>query len=757
MAERDVELPIVGMNCTNCSRAVERALADGVPGVLSAAVNLATERASVRYDPGQTSPGAMAVAVEAAGFRAILPSDDAAGDAEALAREAEMRHQARSFVVGLCLTAPLFVLSMSRDFSLLGAWSHEPWFNWVLFALATPVQFYTGWGYYVGGLRSLRAHSANMDVLVALGSSTAYAYSVAVLFAPSLGPHVYFETSAVIITLIKLGKWLEAKAKGRASAAIRSLLDLTPKIAHLVGAGGTEKDVPVEAVRPGDVLTVRPGESIPVDGTVVEGSSAVDESMLTGESVPVDKAPGDSVFGATINSFGQLKMEATSVGAETALAQIVRLVQQAQGSKAPIQRLADRVSAVFVPTIVGIALVTFAAWWALGGEFVPAMLRMVAVLVVACPCALGLATPTAIMVGMGAGASMGILFRNSDALEAAHRLDTVMFDKTGTITRGRPRLTDWVPFDADRADEDLRLAAGAESGSEHPISRAVVEGARERGLSPARPEDLRAIAGQGLAATVEGRPVLVGRVSWVAEEIGAPTGDMDAAGRLEADGKTVAAVAVDGRMAGLLAVADGEKPGARRAVEWLRRLGLQPVMLTGDSERVAQAMASRVGVEEVRARLLPDEKEAVIEERQRDGAIVGMVGDGLNDAPALARADVGIAMGTGTDVAVEASDVTLVGGELIGVARAIELSRATMRVVRQNLFWAFLYNVALIPVAAGAFHWATSLPEWLRHFHPALAAGAMALSSVSVVTNSLRLARAARGIEDATRSSAESL
>ncbi|MCA1990173.1 MAG: heavy metal translocating P-type ATPase, partial [Desulfarculus sp.] len=483
-ATRKVDLPVVGMTCTNCSAAVERTLNKKVPGVVAATVNFGTETATVEYDPAVTSLEAMAEAVKKAGYELVLPAggEETTGveDAEAQARAAELRAQQRAFAVGVACTLPLFVLSMGRDFGLWGAWAHAPWVNWLFLILATPVQFYTGWGYYEGGFKSLRNRSANMDVLVALGSSVAYVYSLAVVLSPGLGHHVYFETSAMIITLIKLGKLLEARAKGQASAAIRALMDLAPKIAHLE-EDGQERDVPADQVRPGQVVVVRPGESIPVDGVVVAGRSAVDEAMLTGESVPVDKAEGDSVFGSTVNQQGRLKVRATGVGAETALSQIIRLVRQAQGSKANIQRLADRVSAVFVPTIIAIALVTLAVWWLAGGQFVPALIRMVAVLVIACPCALGLATPTAIMVGTGKGATLGILFKNSEALENAHRLDTVVLDKTGTITQGKPQLTDWLPLDGGDGQQTLALIAAAESASEHPIARAVVEGARQRG------------------------------------------------------------------------------------------------------------------------------------------------------------------------------------------------------------------------------------------------------------------------------------
>jgi Cu+-exporting ATPase len=722
MGESRVELPVIGMTCANCARAVERALEKKLEGVTSASVNLAAESVSVAYDPAVTGPGAMSEVVERAGYRLVLPARGADGsDAEQEARSAELGRQRRHLIVGVAFTVPLLVLSMSRDLDLIGAWSHAPWFGWMLLALATPVQLYTGLDYYAGTWRSLRNLSANMDVLVALGSTTAYVYSVAVLLVPDAGAHVYFETSAMIITLIKVGKMLEASARGRASAAIRSLMDLAPDRAHLLDADGREHDVPASGLRPGDRVAVRPGERIPVDGKVVSGRSSVDESMLTGEPIPVDKAEGSAVFGGTVNAQGRLKVEATGVGSETALAQIVRLVRQAQQGKAPIQRLADRVSGVFVPAIVVIALVTLALWWQLGGTFAPAMIRMVAVLVIACPCALGLATPTAIMVGTGRGARSGILFRGAGALENAHRITTVLFDKTGTITLGAPVLTDWTPRDG--ADH-LDLVASAASASDHPISRAIVEGARERGVEIVEPSEAREQPGRGIEATVRGHVVRVGRPDWVGA------------------GGTEVAASVDGVPAGTARVSDEVRQGAADAVRSLARMGIEPVMLTGDSEEAARSVSERVGIERFVAGVLPEHKDEVVREERRRGRTVAMVGDGLNDAPALARADVGIAIGTGTDVAMEASDVTLVGGDLSGVARAIHLSRATMRTIRQNLFWAFFYNVALVPVAAGALHGLAWVPGFLRELHPAAAAAAMALSSVTVVLNSLRLSRA---------------
>jgi Cu+-exporting ATPase len=732
------ELPITGMTCANCALTIERTLGR-LDGVVSASANFASERARVEYLPGVVSLAAIQQAIRDVGYDVVVPGEgEAAEDVERAAREAEIHDQTLKFWVGVILTLPLFLLSMGRDFGLLGAWAHEPWVNWLFLALATPVQFYVGADYYVGGFKSLRAGSANMDVLVAMGSSAAYFYSLAVLLFPGLGGHVYFETSAMIITLIKLGKMLEARAKGRTSEAIKKLMGLRPKTARVV-RDGAEVDVPVESVVLGDVVVVRPGERLAVDGVVVEGHSAVDESMLTGESLPVDKKPGDQVVGGTINKQGLLKFEATRVGAQTALAQIVRLVEEAQGSKAPIQRLADRVSAVFVPVVIALAVLTFLAWLIVGNVgFTQSMIYMVAVLVIACPCALGLATPTAIMVGTGKGAEYGILFKNSEALERAHELATVVLDKTGTITRGEPSVTDVVPMSADGALEGgslLRLAASAERGSEHPLGEAIVRAAQQEGLALSEPQGFEAVAGQGVVATVDGQQVLVGSLRLL-ESHGVALNGLDGSlARLEEEAKTAMLVAVDGEAVGVLAVADTVKEGSVEAIRQMQGLGLQVVMMTGDNQRTAQAIGQQVGVSRVVAEVLPGDKAAQVKALQ-EGTTVGMVGDGINDAPALAQADVGIAIGTGTDVAMAAADVTLMSGDLRGVPRAITLSRATMRTIKQNLFWAFFYNVILIPLAAGVFY------PWLGiRLHPVIAAGAMAFSSIFVVSNSLRLRR----------------
>ena len=741
-----VELAVTGMTCANCALNIERTLAKRTPGVARAAVNFAAETASVDYFPTAADVGDLVAAIERAGFGAIAADDDAPeDDAEALARRAEIRDQTRQFLVGLVFALPLFVLSMARDFNLTGAWSHASWVNGLFALLATPVQFYTGRDYYTGAFRSLKNRTANMDVLVAMGASVAYFYSLVVLVWPAAGDHVYFETSAVIITLIKLGKMLEARTKGKTGGAIRKLIGLRPTTATRI-EDGEEQEVSVARIVVGDILLVRPGERIPVDGIVIEGQSAVDESMLSGEPIPVDKAPGDPLAAGTINGQGLIHFRATRVGRDTALAQIIRLVQEAQGSKAPIQAVADRVAAVFVPAIIAVALVTFGTWWALGGDFVPAMIRLVAVLVIACPCALGLATPTAIMAGTGKAAEGGILFKNSTALEQATRLDTVVLDKTGTITEGKPWVTDAIAleaFEGDRRDL-LRLAASVEMGSEHPLGRAVVAQAKAEGLDLRPLSEFEATGGAGVRGAIDGRQVMIGKPRWFMEQAYRMDEGEDIIKILQAEGKTVLVVAREETICGLVALSDVLKADSAEAIGDLKTLGLDIVMLTGDNHAAASAMATYLGIDAIEAEVRPNEKSMRVKHLQDKGRKVGMVGDGINAAPALAQADVGLAIGTGTDVAIETADVILSGGSLQGVVRAIGLSRATMRTIRQNLFWAFGYNVILIPVAAGVLYPLEGLPMMLRQLHPILAALAMAFSSISVVTNSLRLYRSPR-------------
>jgi P-type Cu+ transporter len=738
--KENITLPITGMTCANCAMTIERTLKKKVPGIMNASVNFATERASVEFSPDAVSIDQIVAAIEKAGYGAVMPSEDVE-DAELAARKAEIRDQTGKFLVGIIFTVPIFILSMGRDFALTGQWSNAVWVNWLFLVLATPVQFYTGYDYYTGGIKSLRNMSANMDVLVALGSSVAYFYSLAILFFPLLGSHVYFETSAVIITLIKLGKLLESRSKGKTGGAIRKLMNLRPKTA-VVLEQNLEKEIPLTLVKKGDIVLVRPGESIPVDGFVLEGESGVDESMLTGEPLPIDKSAGDKVTGGTMNGEGLLKIEALAVGKDTALARIIRLVQEAQGSKAPVQALADKVASIFVPSIIVIALLTFALWWALGGQFVPSMIRMVAVLVIACPCALGLATPTAIMAGTGKGAERGILFKTSEALELSSGLDTIVLDKTGTITAGKPSVVKIVSYDSSRTEDDiLKLGALIEKGSEHPLGRAIVIESEKRGMALASPEGFKSFKGLGVRANVDDKETLIGKPGWI-ERMGINIDiAKDDLRSMQDKGNSVMVLA-DDSIIGLIAVSDTIKSEASEAIKELHEQGMKVIMLTGDNIRTAEYMAAQANIDDVFAELLPEEKTAKIKELRATGKKVAMVGDGINDAPALAMADVGMAIGTGADVAIASGDIILASGNLKGISNAIRLSKATMRTIRQNLFWAFFYNIILIPLAAGVLNPFETLPHFLRQLHPMVAALAMAMSSITVVSNSLRLYRA---------------
>jgi Cu+-exporting ATPase len=774
-----VELPISGMTCVNCARAVERAVKK-LPGVASVSVNLASERATVTYIPGQVSIAQIVAAVRKAGYNVpARPADlgsRAALDAARAARQAELRQRRRRAIVGLSMALPAFMLSMGRDLGLLAillgprfapinAHHHAPEqaiLNWLLFALALPVQLYVGWPYYKHGYNALRNGAPNMDVLVALGASAAFGYSCLVTLGWVHG-HVYFETAAVILALISLGKYLEARAKGQAGAAIERLLDLAPKTARRLRprADGSfeEEDVPVASINIGDLLLARPGERIAADGVVVAGQSAVDESMVTGESMPRDKQPGDLVIAGTVNKEGILRYEAARVGQDTILAQIVRLVEQAQRSKAPVQALADRVSAVFVPMVLLIAIATFAAWLALGGDFQRAMINAVAVLVIACPCALGLATPTALMVGIGRGAELGILFRSSATLEQAAQIGVIAFDKTGTLTQGRPVVVEIEvldPTSVPTPEAVLALAAGAEQHSEHPLAQAVVEAARVRSVQPVPTEQFRALPGMGILAVAtpswRGRcTIALGSARFMAQQGVLVDARAHALlERLQLQGCTVMLMAMDGRLVGALGLRDVARPKARTVIAELKQRGIRTVMLTGDNARAAQVVAEELGVDEALAEVMPQEKAACVAAlkaalaqaapqrrwTRRRRLTVGLVGDGINDAPALAEADVGIAIGSGADVAIEAAEVILMRSDLRQVTQVIDLARLTTRGIRQNLFWAFFYNMLLIPLAAsGVF----------QQYGPILAAGAMAFSSLFVVGNSLRLRRRMRG------------
>ncbi len=695
---------------------MEKAL-NKLEGVTSANVNLSTNKAVVEFPSGILEDSQIIAAIEKAGYKAEIERD-ASSDREKELREKEIKSLKRSFIISAILTLPLFsamFFHMAGQMNILT----NGYFQW---ALATPVQFLIGARFYKGAYKSLRGGGANMDVLIAMGTSAAYFYSVYNIFA---GVHeYYFEASAVIITLILLGKTFEAVAKGKTSEAIKKLMGLQPKTARVL-KDGEEKEIPIENLQIGDVIIVKPGERVPVDGVIVQGSSSLDESMITGESIPVDKGEGDQVVGATINKFGSFRFEAQKIGKDTVLSQIIKLVEDAQGSKAPVQRLADKISGIFVPVVIVIALITFLAFNFID-SFNTGLINAVAILVIACPCALGLATPTAIMVGTGKGAENGILIKSGEHLERAHKMDSIIFDKTGTITKGKPDVTDIASFGEDR-DEILRIAASVEKTSEHPLGEAIVKKAEEEGLALSEADSFSAVPGKGLKAIFEGKDVLIGNRKLMLEnhiDISDKEKDIE---KLEREGKTAMLLSVAGKLAGIIAVADGIKETSHAAIKELQSMGLKVFMITGDNERTARAIGAQVGIDNILADVLPEDKATEVEKLKSQGMHVGMVGDGINDAPALAAADVGFAIGTGTDVAMEAADITLMRGDLGGIVTAMRLSHKTMKTIKQNLFWAFFYNTLGIPFAALGF------------LNPMVAGAAMAFSSVSVVSNSLRL------------------
>ena len=752
-------LKLQGMSCASCANSIEEAIRS-VPGVSECSVNFGAEQATVTYDPKGTDLEAIQDAVDAAGYSALpIQEQDLFAeedDAERRARLAQLRDLKQKVWVGGILSTILVIGSLPMmtglHFPFIPLWLHNFWLQAVLTA---PIQFWCGQSFYINSWKSLKRHAATMDTLIVLGTSAAYFYSIFITLVPGfltavgLTAHVYYEASAVVITLVLLGRLFESRAKGQTSEAMRKLMGLQAKTAHVI-RNGREIDVPISEVLVGDVILVRRGEKIPVDGEIIDGSSTIDEAMVTGESVPVKKQPGDEVIGATINKTGSFKFRAARVGKDTFLAQIVKLVQQAQGSKAPIQRLADQVTGWFVPTIIAIAIATFIIWFNIMGNLNLALITMVEVLVIACPCALGLATPTSIMVGTGKGAENGILIKGAESLELAHKLQTIVLDKTGTITQGKPTVTDFVTVNGTANGNELkllRLAASVEHNSEHPLAEAVVQYAQSQEVELAEARDFEAIAGSGVQGYVSSRLVQIGTQRWM-KELGIDTKALQQhRDKLQYLGKTVIWIAVEREIKGIMGISDAVKPSSVSAVRTLQRMGLEVVMLTGDNQQTAEAIAHEVGIKRVIAEVRPDQKAAVIQSLQtgQDSSIqnlkskiqnrtVAMVGDGINDAPALAQADVGIAIGTGTDVAIAASDITLISGDLQGIVTAIQLSRATMQNIRQNLFFAFIYNVAGIPLAAGILY---PFFGWL--LSPIIAGGAMAFSSVSVVTNALRL------------------
>ncbi len=736
-------LKLRGMSCAACASSIEEAIRS-VPGVTACSVNFGAEQAAVTYDPHQTNLTHIQAAVDEAGYGAQPISDDpltAEDDVERREREAENRKLTRkavfSLVVGGILVIGSLPMMTGLPIPFIPMWLHNPWFQLVL---TIPVLFWAGNSFYINAWKALKRHSASMDTLVAVGTGTAFLYSLLPTVYPEwftnqgLNPDVYFEAAAVIVALILLGRLLENRAKGQTSEAIRKLMGLQAKTARVIREG-LEYDIPIAEVVLGDVILVRPGEKIPVDGQIVDGASTLDEAMVTGESVPVQKTVGDEVIGATLNKTGSFKFRATRVGKDTFLAQIVKLVQQAQGSKAPIQKLADQVTSWFVPAVIAIAILTFIVWYNVMGNVTMALITTVGVLIIACPCALGLATPTSIMVGTGKGAENGILIKGADSLEVAHNIQAIVLDKTGTITQGKPTVTDYLTVNGTATELHLlKLAGTLERNSEHPLAEAVVNYAQAQGVTLEDPQDFEAVAGSGVQGSVAGQRVQIGTHRWM-NELGIATDHLQQQGEhTESLGRTVVWLAVDGQVEAILGIADAVKPSSAVAIATLQRMGLEVVMLTGDNRRTAEAIAREVGIARVFAEVRPDQKAAQVERLQREGKVVAMVGDGINDAPALAQADVGMAIGTGTDVAIAASDITLISGDLHGIVTAIQLSRATMANIRQNLFFAFIYNVAGIPIAAGILY---PIFGWL--LSPIIAGAAMAFSSVSVVTNALRL------------------
>ncbi len=750
-----ITLPIAGMHCAGCAANVERAIKE-LDGVSNVAVNFALNTATVEYDPDKTRLEEIVRRIEEVGYSVPKPtafeepSEQQAMEHISHGGAVTIEHISHGTIKSLLIktvvcaliTLPILLGSFSEFLPSPTKWLSNPYLLW---ALASVVQFWGGWQFYKGAITAAKHKTTNMNTLIAVGSSAAYFYSVAVILFPGFFakatkamPALYFDTSAVIVTLILFGELLETQARGKTSEAIHHLIGLQAKTARVI-RNGKEIDIPTDNVQVGDIVIVRPGEKIPVDGIVIEGQSAVDESMISGEPIPVNKKPGDEVIGATINKTGSFRFKATRVGKDTTLAQIIQLVKEAQTSKPPIQRLADVIASYFVPTVIGIAILTFIIWYLLGPQpaFTYALLNFVAVLIIACPCALGLATPTAVIVGTGRGAENGILFRSGEALEKAQKLDTIVFDKTGTLTRGEPTITDIIPAAGFSETELLRIAASAEKNSEHPLGEAIVRLASERDIIIPTPADFEAIEGKGVRARIEGHTIIVGNRRLFEEAVISASitkEEEESAEKLAMEGKTLVYVVVDGKLAGIIAIADTLKPYSHEAVRQLQSLGLEVIMITGDNQHTANAIAHQVGIQRVMAEILPHQKANEIKRLQEEGRIVAMVGDGINDAPALAQADIGIAIGTGTDVAIEASDITLISGDLRAVVTAVLLSKATMRTIRQNLFWAFLYNVILIPVAAGVLY-----PFFGILLNPMWAAAAMALSSVSVVGNSLRL------------------